>query len=301
RLWLGCRNIVAYFRPSLGTVFLMSAIATTQLVGTGLGYWFGFAWVMSSPITLALALLGIAYLLLTMAANRFKREGLRLWLYRCSWGRGSISEWQGEEGHPKQMQALLETLQRPSVGGRALYYGGGSTPRTWIGFWIQIQVPAVLMGKEVTLQPALIGKQYFVQDELKIMKRTFYDQFLNGNWVNPKMLGILPTAPNEKNNSPADFNYSNTEQYRLWQVWIDTSIQNPMLELEIKYPSGVLQRNDGRGYMFRLALDWTVNEADRVNQAFSGELKLENETVLTKRNTPLLKLATPEKNECHDV
>ncbi|MDD2048283.1 T6SS effector BTH_I2691 family protein, partial [Pseudomonas putida] len=69
-------------------VGMMGVVATGQLIGAGLGYWFGFAWVMSTPVTIIIALLGIAYLMVSMAANRFKREGLRLWLYRCSWGRG---------------------------------------------------------------------------------------------------------------------------------------------------------------------------------------------------------------------
>ncbi|KJJ94647.1 hypothetical protein UB47_25260, partial [Pseudomonas sp. 5] len=65
------------------------SVAIGQLIGARLGYWFSFAWIMSTPVTITLALLGIAYLMVSMAANRFKREGLRLWLYRCCWGRGA--------------------------------------------------------------------------------------------------------------------------------------------------------------------------------------------------------------------
>jgi hypothetical protein len=268
----------------------MSAVAGIQTIGAGLGYWFGFAWVMSTPVTIMVAVLGIAYLMITMAANRYKRERLRLWLYRCSWGRGATPEWLGDEGHTKQMQALLETLQRPSVVGRALYYGGGSTPRKWLGFWVQVQVPNGLAGKEVTLQPAMIEKNYFSKDELQTTKSSFYDQFLNGNWVDPKLLGQLPNGAGSKT-SPADFSYTSTEQHRLWQVWIDSSTDSPILELEVKYPAGVLQRTDGRGYMFRLALEWAASEADRANNAFSGELK--DDIVLAQKSTQLLKLAVP--------
>jgi hypothetical protein len=66
---------------------------------------------------------------------------------------------------------------------------------------------------------------------------------------------------------------------------------SPILELEVKYPAGVLQRTDGRGYMFRLALEWAASEADRANNAFSGELK--DDIVLTQKSTQLLKLAVP--------
>ncbi|MGY2292760.1 T6SS effector BTH_I2691 family protein, partial [Pseudomonas sp. SDO528_S397] len=270
----------------------MFVITGVQTVGAGLGYWLGFAWIMSTPITVAIAFLGIAYLSLTMTINRYKREGLRLWLYHCNWGQGAIPDWLGDTGHLKQMQALLETLQRPSVSGRVLYSGGGSTPRKWLGFWVQVQVPAALSGKEIILQPAMINKHHFSQDELLSVKDRFYDQFLNGNWADPKTLGVLPNSPKEPNVS-ADFSYLDSEQPRLWQVWINTSTQNPILELEIKYPAGVLQRNDGRGYMFRIAFDRATTDSDRVNTPFNSVLEAENDIVLARNSTVLLKLAVP--------
>ncbi|WP_426202226.1 T6SS effector BTH_I2691 family protein [Pseudomonas sp. TWP3-1] len=273
-----------------GVTFGMSLVATAQLAGMALGPLFGFAWVMSSPVTIILAILGIAYLMITMAANRYKRDGLRLWLYRCNWGHGAELEWSGDEGHQKQTQALLETLQRPSVLGRALYYGGGSTPRKWLGFWVQIQLPSTLQGQEVTLQPAMVEINYFSPNELQITKESFYEQFLNGNWVDPKQLGKLPDGPSIQP-SPADFSSSDTDPHRLWQVWINSSTESPVLEIEVKYPPGVLQRKDKRGYMFRVALEWSPNDADRANNAFSGELK--DDIVLSKKNTALLKLAVP--------
>ncbi|PSS59103.1 T6SS effector BTH_I2691 family protein [Pseudomonas sp. BBP2017] len=275
-----------------GVVFGMSIAATTQLVGAGLGYWFGFAWVMSTPVTITLALLGIAYLMVSMAANRFKREGLRLWLYRCSWGRGATPEWLGDDGHLKQMTSLMETLQRPTVMGRTLYYGGGSTPRKCLGFWVQIQVPAALAGKELILQPAIVEKRYFSKDRLYATENNFYDQFLDGNWVDPKRLGELPNGPVYSLRS-ADFTYTSREQHRLWQVWIDSPAASPILELEVKYPRDVRQRSDGRGYMFRLALEWAVNEADRANNTFNNELMEKDGIVLTYKSTELLKLMVP--------
>ncbi|MDD2050112.1 hypothetical protein, partial [Pseudomonas putida] len=62
------------------------------------------------------------------------------------------------------------------------------------------------------------------------------------------------------------------DQHRLWQVWIDSPTDNPILELEVKYPRDVRQRSDGRGYMFRLALEWAANEADRVNSTCVSQL-----------------------------
>ncbi|TDF84439.1 T6SS effector BTH_I2691 family protein [Pseudomonas sp. H9] len=270
------------------TVAAMAAVASGQLVGTALGYWFGFSLVMSPLVTITLALLGIAYLFISMGANRFKREGLRLWLYRCAWGRGAISEWLGDEGHVKQMHTLLETLQRPTVVGNALAIDSERSLGKWLGFWVQIQVPFALAGKELTLQPALVQKRIFSQDSLEDTSYGFYVQFLKGNWVDPKLLGELPDKPGS-NNRPADFTYTAQDQHRLWQVWIDSSVFSPTLELEVKYPSSVLRRSDGRGYMFRLKMNRTSSEADRANNAFSGEMQ-EGGLLLLTQCTHELKL-----------
>ncbi len=289
-------NEKTLLQAKMVTVIGIASVPGVQAIGAGLGYWFGFAWVMSAPVTIILAVLGIAYLMITAVANRYKREGLRLWLYQCSWGRGAKPEWLGNEGHSKQMTALLETLQRPTLAGRALHYDGERMPRRWLGFWVQIQVPNALAGKELTLQPALVEKNYFSKDELHGMQNAFYDQFLNGNWIDPKQLGQLPGNPGTTA-KPADFSYSPAEQHRLWQVWIDTSTPRPVLEMEIKYPPGVLQRTDDRGYMFRLALETDASEADRLNSVFSGELVQGRDVVLAQRRTQLVKLDIPNSTD----
>jgi hypothetical protein len=285
-------------KTSLGKLVVLECYCRSPSHWCSLGTLFGFLGDVHSVIIIV-AVLGIAYLLISMEANRYKREGLRLWLYRCNWGRGAEPKWLGDEGHKKQTYALLETLQRPSVLARALYHGGGSTPRKWLGFWVQIQLPIAVAGEEVTLQPAMIETTFLrSENRLRAMPIGFYEQFLNGNWVDPTQLGQLPNGPGGKPN-PADFTYTKTEQHRLWQVWIGTPIDDPILELEIKYPPGVLQRGDGRGYIFRVALGWSTSEADRLNTAFSGELKEEDGIVLSQKATQPLKLNIP-KNQLNE-
>ncbi|MBM3106281.1 hypothetical protein IIE18_14170, partial [Pseudomonas sp. V1] len=278
-------------RAKFGAVTGMAATAAIQAIGAGLGYWYSFAWVMSTPVTILLAGLGLAYLLITMAANRYKREGLRLWLHRCSWGRGAKPEWMGNDGHPQQMRALLETLQRPTVVGRGLYYGGGHTMRRWKGFWIQVLVPATLAGKELTLQPAMVERTYFCKAGMQLTPENYYVQFLNGHWVNPNLLGTLPDDP--RSTTSKDYTYADTDQYRLWQAWIETSTADPVFEMEVLYPPNVLRHTDGRGYLFRLALEGSAQEADRANSTFSDELNEEDGIVLKSNSTQLLKLAVP--------
>ena len=54
-----------------------------------------------------------------------------------------------------------------------------------------------------------------------------------------------------------------------------------------------LQRNDGRGYLFRAALAGTTRPADRLNNSFSGELKEEEDMVSGKERTRLFTLPVP--------
>lgn len=183
----------------------------------------------------------------------------------------------------------LHALQRSGV----LKGYFGSVWKECLGCRVQIQVPGSLAGKDVTLQPAIVErKNLFSGGKLPATTRGFYEQFLNGNWIDPKELGQFPNGPMGKPN-PADFTYKNNEQHRVWQAWIKTPIGSPILEVEINYPSGVLQRADGRGYLFRLALERSTSEADRANNAFNGELKEDDGIGLNKHTTQVLKLNTP--------
>lgn len=55
----------------------------------------------------------------------------------------------------------------------------------------------------------------------------------------------------------------------------------------------LLQPSDGRSYVFRATLAGNTCEADRLNNAFSGELKDEEDMVSGKERTRLFTLAVP--------
>jgi hypothetical protein len=58
----------------------------------------------------------------------------------------------------------------------------------------------------------------------------------------------------------------------------------------------VLQRTDGRGYLFILALEWSESEADRANNAFSSELQEEDGIGLMLNDTQPLSLNIPHQS-----
>lgn len=63
--------------------------------------------------------------------------------------------------------------------------------------------------------------------------------------------------------------------------------------------SAVTQHSDGREY-FRVALAETAREVDRLNNAFSGELKEEDYIILEKEPTRPLILAVPNAGLSND-
>ncbi|MWV14740.1 hypothetical protein F3I16_01670 [Pseudomonas sp. L-22-4S-12] len=268
---------------------LMTLISGAQIVGSTLGFWFSFAWVMSGPVAVLIAVLGVLYLLSSMVANHYKREGLRLWLHRCSWGKAP--QWShSDDDHKAAQRALAEICLRPSLLARAtaapLYDRG---PRRYTGFWLQLLLPAELDGHAVHLQPAMIDRGWFEDDLMQGLEGTFYEQFLRGHWAPLDQLGQLP-AQRPSGPLPGDALYAHSEQQRLWQVWIPYP-RKPLLELEVRYPEPVLQSSNGRGYMFRLDLDVSADNAQLKSNTFSSEPIAD--MVLTGKATRLLPLHVP--------
>lgn len=138
----------------------------------------------------------------------------------------------------------------------------------------------------------MVERTYFCKAGMQLTPENYYVQFLNGHWVNPNLLGKLPDAP-RGTSYITDYAYADTDEHRLWQVWIETTTADPTFEMEVIYPLDVLRRDDGRGYLFRLALEWSAQEADRGNSVFSGELREEDGIVLMQQGTQLLKLTVP--------
>ncbi|MCT4936437.1 hypothetical protein LZK35_18565 [Pseudomonas aeruginosa] len=115
----------------------------------------------------------------------------------------------------------------------------------------------------------MVDSGWFRDDILRQMEERFYQQWLDGHWVAPGQAGQLPGAkPGDQ--IPGDHAYSRDDSVRIWRVWISYSHQ-PTLELEVSYPKSVVQRPDGRGYLFRLAIKSNAEEAERKSTPFSQE------------------------------
>ncbi|TLX64203.1 hypothetical protein DN820_07770 [Stutzerimonas nosocomialis] len=275
------------------TLMAMTTVAGAQLIGSALGFWFGFAWIMSNPVTIIIALLGVIYLISSMIANQYKREGLRLWLYRSSWGKSPI--WtHSNEDHKDELRTLKEICLRPSLATRAStlpYYGRG--PRIYTGFWLQLLLPSELAGTAVKLQPAMVDSGWFSDSLMQGMADRFYDQLLEGRWAPIEQFG-QPPAQRPNGPVPGDTLYPKGTQHRLWQTWIAYQ-RPPVLELEVRYPEQILESANGQGYMFRVDIGASSSEADLKSDAFTKEPN--TDMVLSSQSTRLLPLQVPHTSE----
>ncbi|TDF84437.1 hypothetical protein [Pseudomonas sp. H9] len=89
-------------------------------------------------------------------------------------------------------------LRQATVAGGILNSSGGGAVKKWLGFWVQIQVPVALAGKELTLQPAVVQKRIFSKDALEDTSYGFYVQFLKGNWVAPTCPAMRLAEPQSR-------------------------------------------------------------------------------------------------------
>jgi hypothetical protein len=280
-------------RVKMNALMAMTTVASVQLVGSALGFWFSFAWVMSNPVTIIIALLGVIYLISSVIANQYKREGLRRWLYQSSWGTSPL--WtHSDKDHKDELRALKEICLRPSLAARATslpYYDRG--PRIYTGFWLQLLLPSELTGKDVKLRPAMVDSGWFSDSLIQGMSDKFYNQFLEGHWAPVEQFG-KPPVKRPSGPLPGDALYLEETQHRLWQTWVAYQ-RRPMLELEILYPEQILESIDGQGYMFRLDIDSSTSEAELKSDAFSK--KPNTDMVLSSQDAQLLTLQVPQASK----
>lgn len=84
-------------RQALTAKFLMTTVMTgvggAQLFGAAASRWFAFGWIMAPWAGWAMLTLSVGYLLFSVLAENYRREGVRLWLYQSTWGKDS--QWRG--------------------------------------------------------------------------------------------------------------------------------------------------------------------------------------------------------------
>ncbi|WP_134676536.1 T6SS effector BTH_I2691 family protein [Ectopseudomonas khazarica] len=226
----------------------MTGISGAQLffgVRAALGYT-AVGFFFASWILWGFFIVGVIYLAATFIANNLKREGLKLWLWRCCWTQDKASYWPDtSQGHSDELKALHEILMRPTICAKTNTgsYGTSSVQ-------LQIALPAELAGKQVRLHPIMVENGLlWMPDKQSGYRAGMYGSYIaEGQWVPTAALG------NFERKASAFAPYKSGEA-RVWEVNLPHSPNMDRLELEIHYPDDLVSRHDGRGYRFSIDLD----------------------------------------------
>lgn len=230
-----------------------------QMFGAISGVLFGFAWVVAKPITIALALIGALYLISSFAANYFKRDGLRLWLYRCSWGLDP--QWSNsDEDHQAALYYLHQISLQPSVKTRGVVYAlyDKGTPN-YRGFWLQLLLPGEVQGQLVYLKPIVKLKNQNNETAPLRLSTRFYKNFLSGHWAPLENFGSLPGLNPSPTHLLRDTQYSVEESARLWQVWIPYH-RTSDFDIEISYGAQSPNTSKKHNYLLYIEIENSVND-----------------------------------------
>ncbi|MDH0098424.1 hypothetical protein L1F06_024290 [Ectopseudomonas hydrolytica] len=228
--------------------FSMGLLSVYQL-GAGLFSAFGFGavgLVFAPWLLLALFIAGVTYLVATFIANNLKREGLKLWLWRCCWTKDKAPYWPDtSQGRSDELKALHEILLRPTICAKTAKSSYGTS-----SVQLQIALPAELAGKQIRLHPIMIENGLlWMPDKQSGYRAGMYGSYIaGGQWIPTAALGDFE----RKTTAFAPYQAG---EARVWEVSLPHSKGMDRLELEIHYPNDLVSRRDGRGYRFSIELD----------------------------------------------
>ena len=199
-------------RQALAAKFIMTSIMTgvggAQLVGAVAGRWVAFGWILAPWASWALLALSVGYLISSMLAEHHRRDGVRLWLYKSTWG--NANQWSdSDENNTAELRALNEALFAPSLkltpvvktefdmSRTVSQYSPGKRVSTLQGYWIQLALPATLAGEAVSVSEQVAG----------------------GFWAPSASFQERPVQ-GEARELPRTSNYQADDPLRVWQAWL---------------------------------------------------------------------------------
>ncbi len=207
----------------------MGLLSGAQFAGALLGRWIAFAWIMAPWTVWAFAIAGVVYLFSSFIAGHYHREGIRLWLYRSSWGKSP--HWSDDdEGQADEWRTLLETLYQPSARLEpvtTLGYRGRAPVQVHQGYWLKIALPSMLAGEKLKLS----------------------HNASRGFWAPAS--SFEDRAGRSPDELPALADYG-PQETRIWQAWLPADVQGPEAEfaLSIDYPATLLSASNGADFVF---------------------------------------------------
>lgn len=243
-------------------VVFMGLLGTAQLLssaGAYMGIWAAGA-IFAPWILIGLTVVGAIYLATSIIAESLRMEGLRLWLYRSSWGQSAINYWpDSEEGQKDELRALREVLLRPAILAQTLKWkrSDHENPNRR-GVWLKLILPPDVADHNIRIYPIMVTEGgWFSSDRPTGYRQNMYaNYFVDGNWITLQQVGKWDSLDvrHYRRQPPAQYGASD---WRVWLVHLPHSRGMDRLEVEVHYPQAILSRADNLGYRFSIDLSDT--------------------------------------------
>ncbi len=265
-------------------VAMMGFLGLAQLGGSISGILFNFAWVMGPWMIGLLAIAGLVYLVASMVVSLFYREGLRLWLHRCYWGKAQ--QWDdSDHKHGESLWRLTQICLTPAASVRST-----SNP-FWHGldgFWLQLTLPAQLAGQDCSIRAIPVARaptSTMPRKEISLSPAAS-DTLLHGYWSSSQNSGPLSNMPPPGDKVPGDVTYVSSDPNFVWRTWIPVSGAHTV-EIEITYASMLGgEANEPMRYMFRARVADAHRAAELISDPMS-DAPIEGELLSRSPSRPV--------------
>lgn len=231
---------------------------------------------------IAYAVIGVAYLITTLIVESLKMEGFRLWLHRSSWSKSAANYWSDtEEGNKDELRALHELLMRPTVLTQTLKWklSDHDNPNR-NGVWLKLMLPPDVAGQDIRIYPIMVteGSWFSKARQTEFRKNMYANYFADGNWVALEEIGQWDALDVRQYRHQPPAQYMAVD-WRVWLVHLPHSRGMDRLELEIHYPSAIMNRPDNLGYRFSIDLHGVKTGGLHENPYIRGQLAEPDEDV----------------------
>ncbi|WP_050507678.1 hypothetical protein [Pseudomonas syringae] len=229
----------------------------SALAGFGL-----FIPVVMHPIFLGFTvLIGIVYLLSTLALNYMKRDVVGHWLHKCRWSRypGDRFRDQNEENQTfLEIQLAPGLFVKPTFHASQQYFPdiGYLPSETQNGAWVQLRLPEAIRGEMAYVNLTASGRPFpgfpvqRVGDSLKEEFSGYGRVEAVAQWgkVSPLKSQNRFNEPQQKATPPGDEDV-------IWQTWVPLTESTQYLELQVWYSAQTLTIREGdKGFRYQMGL-----------------------------------------------
>ncbi|BBI64234.1 hypothetical protein HSBAA_55400 [Vreelandella sulfidaeris] len=214
----------------------MTGVSGAQLVGASLSRWFAFGWIMAPWAGWAMLVLSAGYLLFSVLAENYRREGA---LMALSKHMGKGNKWsRSDTGNNAELRALNEALLEPSLKLTPVTTLGAEfdTSRTMSpyspgrrvpiiqGYWVQLALPASLAGETITISERLAAGAWAPSDSVQTSPSSEVPQQL-----------------------PESVSYSADDPLRVWQAWLSVEQlpEGQAFLVEVVYDEAIYSDSQG--------------------------------------------------------